>query len=228
MARTKGQTVALIPARGGSKGIPKKNIRNLVGHPLIEYSIKAARLSPWIDRVIVSTDSDEVAKVALALGAEVPFLRPKELATDEAPGIAPVIHCLEMINEIETLILLQPTSPLRAVEDIEGCLNLYRNSGASVVSVTESPKHPAWMYSLSEDQALIKFDESFGQRRQDLAKIYYLNGAIYVASGKQLLKEKSFINSLTKGFVMPPDRSIDIDTFLDWEFTEFLLIRAKT
>jgi len=217
--------LALIPARGGSKGIARKNIRPFYGKPLIQWSIEAALAAPSIDRVVVSTEDQEIAELALAGGAEVPFLRPAELASDEASGIAPVLHALAQLQEVSDLLLLQPTSPLRAVEDIEAIVKLRRQAGcASAVSLTPSPKHPAWMYSLTKTDKLkaLLINES-AYCRQQLPPAYVLNGALYFASKQFLLSEQAFISVNTVGYVMPAERSVDIDTPLDWQWAEFLM-----
>jgi CMP-N-acetylneuraminic acid synthetase len=171
--------LALIPARGGSKGIPRKNIRPFFGKPLLQWSIDVALAAPSVDRVVVSTDDPEIAEVACAGGAEVPFLRPSELASDNAPGIAPVLHALEQLPDVTDVLMLQPTSPLRVVEDVEAIVALRREAGRqAAVSVSESSKHPAWMFSLSpqyELQTLMNVPDA--TCRQQLPLVYALNGA---------------------------------------------------
>ena len=176
--------LALIPARGGSKGIPRKNIRLFCGKPLLQWSIDAALASACVDQVVVSTDDSEIADLAKAGGAEVPFLRPAELATDRASGIAPVLHALEHLPRVSDVLLLQPTSPLRTSADIEAIVALRQQAGCeSAVSLTPSAKHPAWMYKLSQEQwlePLLELDEI--DCRQLLPPAYVLNGALYLAS----------------------------------------------
>ena len=221
--------LALIPARGGSKGIPRKNIRPFCGKPLLQWSIDVALAAPGVDRVVVSTDDPEIAEVALAGGAEVPFLRPAELATDTAPGIAPALHVLEYLPDVNQLLLMQPTSPLRVVEDVEQIISLSKTSGSdTVVSVTPSSKHPAWMYSLTPGrviQPLVNTPDV--SCRQQLPPAYVLNGALYLASRSLLEHEKSLLSEHTLGYVMPPERSVDIDTVLDWQWAEFLMQQRK-
>ena len=216
--------LALIPARGGSKGIPRKNVRPFCGKPLLQWSIDAALAASCVDQVVVSTDDPEIVDLAKACGAEVPFLRPAELATDEAPGIAPVLHALQQLPRVSDLLLLQPTSPLRTSADIEAIVALRQQAGCeSVVSLTPSAKHPAWMYGLSQDQRLeplLELDEI--HCRQQLPPAYVLNGALYLASRVFLLREHSFIREDTVGYVMPPERSVDIDTPFEWQWAEFL------
>lgn len=217
--------LALIPARGGSKGILRKNIRPFCGKPLLQWSIDAALASVCVDQVLVSTDDPEIAEVAKASGAEVPFLRPAELATDTAPGIAPVLHALEQLPHVGDVLLLQPTSPLRTSDDIEAIVALRHQAACeTVVSLTPSVKHPAWMYSLNQDkllEPLLQLDSA--HCRQQLSTAYVLNGALYLASRAFLLKEQAFIGPDTLGYVMPAERSVDIDTPLDWQWAEFLM-----
>lgn len=217
--------LALIPARGGSKGILRKNIRPFCCKPLLQWSIDVALATTCVDQVVVSTDDPEIADVAKAGGAEVPFLRPAELATDTAPGIAPVLHALEQLPQVSDVLLLQPTSPLRTSADIKAIVVLRQQAGRkSAVSLTPSAKHPAWMYSLRQDQQLdplLKLDGA--HCRQQLPPAYVLNGALYLASRDFLLREQAFIGADTVGYVMTAERSVDIDTPLDWQWAEFLM-----
>lgn len=225
MLEEKKLTIAFIPARGGSKGIPKKNIKPLGGIPLISHTIREALKCAEIDRVIVSTDSDEIAAVAVESGAEVPFLRPAHLATDQSPGIDPVLHCLEQMKAVEVLVLLQPTSPFRTSEHIRESLALFQKTQSSVVSVSEANKHPAWMYTVDQTMTMQRLMDIDFWRRQDLPKIYCPNGAIYIASREQLVNEKSFLISTTKAYSMSRMHSLDIDTLEDWEYAEYLIAR---
>ena len=221
--------LALIPARGGSKGIPRKNLRPFSGKPLLQWSIDVALSSPSVDRLVVSTDDPEIAEVARAGGAEVPFLRPLELAADTTPGIAPVLHALQLLPEVSELLLLQPTSPLRQVDDVEAIVALHRQPGRdAVVSVVPSSKHPAWMFSLSSGQVLEPLvAHSDVACRQQLSPAYALNGALYLASRTVLERERSFLTPDTMGYVMPPERSVDIDSELDWQWGEFLMQQTR-
>lgn len=214
-----GKTVlAIIPARGGSKGVPRKNIRQVAGKPLIAWTIEEAKKSKYIDRLILSSDDDEIIEVAKNWGCEVPFVRPGELARDETPGIAPVLHAMDMLPDFEAVVLLQTTSPLRSVADIDGCIEQWSAGGANAcVTVSEAGQSPYWMYTLAEGgamQALIRTGQPFA-RRQDLPKAYSLNGAVYVAKSAWLRRHKTFIGDGTLGFIMPQERSLDIDTELD-------------
>ena len=217
--------LAIIPARGGSKGIPRKNIKKLCGKPLIAWSIEAAQKSKYIDQIIISTEDQEIADVARSYGAEVPFMRPHTLAQDDTPGIAPVLHALEKFPRIEQILLLQPTSPLRTADDIDGIVNKCKERQTpAAVSVYESSKHPNWMFFCGEDEILSPFtDDPISTRRQDLPKVFALNGALYLAKAQWLMQTESFISPETLGYVMPPERSADIDILLDWEWVEFLM-----
>jgi len=217
--------LALIPARGGSKGIPGKNIRPLAGKPLIAHTIEAALQVPSLGRVVVSTDDPAIASVSLQWGAEVPFLRPSELATDDIPGIAPVLHALEQFPEVSRVLLLQPTSPLRSRDDIEGLLAFQRTRQCpSLVSVCASNKHPQWSYRLAASGELSPFLPSAPANcRQELEPAYTLNGAMYLCDRAWLQNQGSFVGPGTLGYPMPPERSVDIDTPLDWLWAETLL-----
>ncbi|WP_432702107.1 cytidylyltransferase domain-containing protein [Lysinibacillus sphaericus] len=228
----KPKILAVIPARGGSKGITRKNIRNLAGKPLIAWTIEKAQKSKYISRLILSSDDDEIIEVAKKYGCDVPFKRPKELAQDDTPGIEPVIHSVQYMSdeEYDYVVLLQPTSPLCTVEDIDGCIELaLKENSDFVVTVTESDKSPYWMYKISNTgymQPLIE-QESLVTRRQALPKAYSLNGAVYVGKVDKLLKERTFLTSKTKAFSMPSERSFDIDSEIDFMICEQILINKK-
>jgi len=222
------KVLAVIPARGGSKGIPRKNIKKLGGKPLIAWTIEAALKAPSINRVIVSTDDEEIAAVAEQFGAEVPFKRPIAIARDDTPGLDPVLHAIENSPDSDWVLLLQPTSPLRSVDDIEGIIKLCQEKGAlSAVSVTEVGKHPFWMYQRSSDMRLQPLIPNRGEimRRQDLPSVYVLNGALYLARPDWLIENQGFIGPETLGYVMPVERSVDLDTPLDWLWVEYLIER---
>ncbi|MGN7469344.1 acylneuraminate cytidylyltransferase family protein [Brevibacillus sp. SAFN-007a] len=222
--------LAIIPARGGSKGVPRKNIRDLAGKPLIAWTIEEAQKSIYIDRLIVSTDDEEIAEIARNWGCEVPFLRPLELAQDQTPGIDPVLHAMETLPEYDYTMLLQPTSPLRLSEDIDACLeHCIKQSAKACVSVTVTDKSPFWMYYLAESSELrpiIKTDRPV-LRRQDAPDVYVLNGAIYVAKSDWIKQNRTYLNAETIGFVMPKERSIDIDTMIDFTIVETILKETR-
>ena len=219
------KTIGLIPARGGSKGIPGKNIKPIAGKPLIAWTIEAALRSALLDAVVVSTDDAEIAAVAREAGAMVPFLRPAALAQDSTPGIDPVLHALGLLPEFAAVLLLQPTSPLRSTGDIDACLQLAKSRQAlTVVSVSEPDTHPYWTYRLGDDQSLQRFvDAAPVARRQDLPPVFALNGALYYAQSEWLRQSKRLVGAETVAYVMPRERSVDIDNLLDWRLAELLL-----
>lgn len=227
-------TFALIPARGGSKGIPRKNIKPIAGKPLIAWTIEAALRSRHLDAVVVSTEDEEIAEVSRRHGAQVPFMRPHALAQDGSPGIDPVLHALDQLPEHDAVLLLQPTSPLRRTSDIDACLELAARGGhPSVVSVTEADAHPNWTYRLEGaaadgrdgDGAMLQpyIDAPVALRRQDLPPAYVLNGALYFANAAWLRRTRVLVHADTRALVMAREHSVDIDTPLDWRFAELLL-----
>ncbi len=216
--------LGLIPARGGSKGLPGKNIRPLAGRPLIAWTIEAARQARHIDRVVLSSENEDICRIAEVYGCEVPFRRAAELARDDTPGIAPVLDAAERLPDFDYLVLLQPTSPFRSSDDIDRAIERCLSTGAtSLVSVTPASQHPSWMYHLDEDGRLKHFlgDEPIA-RRQELPKVFALNGAIYVVSVPWLKEHRRLMDENTIGFTMPRRRSIDIDTALDFRIAEVL------
>lgn len=223
-----GKTVlAIIPARGGSKGVPRKNIRHISGKPLIAWTIESALQSKFIDRTILSSEDEEIICVAKKWGCEVPFIRPVELAQDDTPGIDPILHAMEALDEkYDYVVLLQPTSPLRAAEDIDNCIQLCIDQNANAcVTVTMPDKSPYWMYTLDESNrihSVIKTDHFFN-RRQELPKVYVLNGAVYIARHDWLLENQTFLTEETIASMMPKQRSLDIDTELDISILEKIL-----
>ena len=222
--------LAIIPARGGSKGIPKKNIINLAGKPLIAWSIEAAKNSKFIDNVIVSTEDDEISDIAKQYGAYVPFKRPSDLAQDSSKSIDAIIHAIEWLknknDRYNIIVLLQPTSPLRKSEDIDDALDLLILKKAdSIVSVCKTDHSPLWSNQLPEDGRMNNFLDNniMNKSRQELPEYYRLNGAVFVAYIDYLEKNKSFFGENTFAYIMPQDRSIDIDSRIDLELCRILL-----
>ncbi len=226
----KGKNIlGLIPARGGSKGLPRKNIKPLLGKPLVAWTIEQALASKYLDRVVVSTDDKEIVEISRKYGAEVPFLRPEELATDEAKSIDVVLHAISWVEEndkpYDLLMLLQLTSPLRTEEDIDRAIELLFEKGTSaIVSVCEVEYHPYWSNVLPADGCMKDFikPEVINKRRQELSPFYRLNGAIYLAYCHYLKQEKSFFGDKTFAYIMPRERSIDIDEEIDFILAEIL------
>ncbi|OHW61977.1 CMP-N,N'-diacetyllegionaminic acid synthase [Andreesenia angusta] len=226
--------LCIVPARGGSKGIPNKNLKSLLGKPLIAHTIEESLRSVYIDRIIVSTDSEEIGKVSTEYGAEVPFLRPNELAKDDTPGIAPVVHVINWIKENESIAydyvcLLQCTSPLRRIEQVDEAIERIVGGGEdTLVSVCESKENPYWMKEI-KDGYLEEFivQENQYTRRQDIPKTYSLNGAIYIGKTKTILKEGNFLLDKTIAFIMDRASSVDIDDMLDFKFVEMLMEETR-
>ena len=211
--------MAIIPARGGSKGLPRKNIRPLGGIPLIAWTIKAAKGCPFIDLVVVTSDDQGILDVAKEFEADVVVKRPPHLATDDATTADAVKHVFETLQYPKNFVLLQPTSPLRNEQYLTACIKFFRSSKAkSVVSVTKSTESPYWTFTI-ENQVLtrvVKTDEFFDQR-QKLPTTFVLNGAIYVWETNHFLQNGDFVSSITRAFEMPAEVSIDIDSIEDFE-----------
>jgi len=227
----KHKILALIPARGGSKGILRKNIRMLAGKPLIAYSIEKALKSIYIDRVIVSTDDEQIADIAKEYGAEV-LIRPKKLATDDTSDLPVFQHALKKLKEKEdydpTFVLnIRPTCPLRNVEDIDNAIEkMIRINCDSVRTITEVKDHPYWTSKLKGDKMapfLDDVDVNKYYRRQLLPDAYITNGAVDVMKSEIIMKKNNLYGRDIRGIITPPERSVDIDTELDLKIAEFLL-----
>lgn len=226
--------LALIPARGGSKVIPQKNIRSLAGRPLLWYTIAAARQSQYPLRLVTSTEDPEIAAVAAALGAEAPFLRPAELARDETPMVAVLQHALLYLAEHDRytpdlVLLLQPTSPLREARHVDEAIELMLNRRVdSVVSVCEAEHSPNWMVTVDIEGRVHPFLGEGDQymRRQDLPRVYRLNGAIYLTRPELILRDGTILGTTTHAYIMAAEASVDIDTELDWLLAEALIRRT--
>lgn len=223
------KVLAIIPARGGSKGLPRKNLLEAEGKPLLAWTIDEGLKSRFIDRLILSSEDLEIIETAKKWGCEVPFTRPMQLATDEASTVEVILHAMNTLKEnYDYIVLLQPTSPLRKVKDIDRCINLcYSQNAPACASVTEADKSPYWMFQLGENKTLQPILDSTGlkSRRQDLPKIFVLNGAVYVAEWSWFLENKTFLTKDTLAYVMDKKRSLDIDTEIDFKifnyFAEF-------
>ena len=222
------KTLVVIPARGGSKGVPGKNIKILKNKPLIQYTIDAAKGVFKEDEIIVSTDSDEIKDVVTKCGTNVPFLRPKELATDESGTHDVLLHVINYMESKEifsdVLVLLQPTSPFRTSQHIKEALKIYNEDLDMIVSVKETSSSP--YYVLKEENKLGFLENSKKGNfltRQDCPKVWELNGAIYVINIKSL--KKSPLNKFTKvkKYIMDEISSHDIDTMLDWSVAESII-----
>jgi N-acylneuraminate cytidylyltransferase/CMP-N,N'-diacetyllegionaminic acid synthase len=221
------KVLAIIPARAGSKGLPGKNIKMIAGKPLIAWTIEEALKSKIVDKVIVSTDSELIAEIAREYGVEIPFIRPPELATDTAKGIDVIKHAIKFFdNEYDIVIVLQPTSPLRKLENIENAFISYKKLNAkAIVSVCELEHPIQWVGVLPEGLCMAEFSsvKSKNKNRQELKKHYRYNGAIYIADVSYLLQNNGFLGEETYAYIMKSDVSIDIDNLLDFKFAELLL-----
>lgn len=225
--------LALIPARGGSKGLPGKNIRPLGGLPLIVHTIRAAQQAAGVSRVVVSTDDAGIASIARDHGAEVPFLRPLELASDTSPAIDTYLHAcgtLEQPSErIQDLVVLLPTAPLRTAADISAAITIFRDRGAeAVISVTPNPHPVQWARAIDAAGVLRAWlpDGDANQNRQAYGTSYLPNGAIYVFTRALLERRQGYYGERTFPYVMPKERSVDIDDRWDFLLAEAILADA--
>ncbi|MFA4955706.1 MAG: acylneuraminate cytidylyltransferase family protein [Candidatus Methanoperedens sp.] len=222
--------LCIIPARGGSKGLPGKNIKMLLGKPLIAYSIEHARKSKYIDQIIVSTDNTEIADISKIFGADVPFLRPKELASDDSSTIDALLHAMEWMENKERfvfdiLVLLHVTTPLRSVEDVDRCIELLVEKNAdNVFSVTEAHRNPYFnMVEVHADGSTNLVKKGFFATRQSAPQVFDMNSSIYVW-WKDILKDKrSIFLKRSQIYIMPKERSVDIDDSIDFKIAEMLL-----
>ena len=224
------RVTALIPARGGSKRLPRKNVKLLGNKPLIAWSIEAAKASKYIDRVVVSTDDEEIKQVSEQYGAEVPFLRPEHLSNDHASSFDVIKHAivflgLDQTNEL--IVLLQPTSPLRLVSELDTALEFFIAKNAKgIVSISETEHSPMWSNTLPENGCMSNFirPEVQGKRSQDLPKFFRLNGSIYIYETLALLEQaKIFFDEHVYGFETSLETGVDIDTALDFLVAETIM-----
>ena len=207
--------LGVIPARGGSKRIPRKNLQVVSGKPLVAWTIEEARKSKYIDRLILSSEDPEIIMIVQELGCEVPFVRPADLATDEAAGTEPILHALQQLPDYEYVVVLQPTSPLRIVDDIDGCIRkCYKTGSPACVSVAKCTDLPRLLFRMSLDDRITPLvsDELSHVKIGHLPDVYKLNGAVYVALTSWFQTSRTFIDDATLGYEMPVGRSLDIDT----------------
>lgn len=225
----KKKILGIIPARAGSKGIKDKNIINLNGKPLIAHSIEVGLKSKYIDKVVVTTDGEEIAKVARKYGAEVPFLRPNDLALDTSKTIDAVIHCIDELKklgeEYDYIVLLQPTQPLRQAWHIDEAIELIMNKNEdALVSVSKVKDHPILMRTIDENgYAKNLLEGSSTQRRQDFQDFYKVNGAIYINKINENLNNETSLNDNKLVYIMDEKYDVDIDEMLDLQIAEIAL-----
>lgn len=224
------KSLFLIPARGGSKGIPHKNIKPLNGKPLICYAIDIAREFAADEDICVSTDDNEIVKCVEGYGLKVPFVRPAELATDGAGSYDVMLHAVSYYESIgrkyDTLVLLQPTSPFRRKQDVVGCLNLYSSASCDmVVSVKPSSANPYYDIYEADENGFLKISKGEGRivRRQEAPKCFEYNGAVYVIDIKALKKQNLSNFKRIRFYEMDEIHSVDLDTMLDWKYAELLI-----
>lgn len=222
--------VALIPARGGSKRLPQKNIKLLDGKPLIAWSIECAKKSQYVDQIIVSTDSQQIKEISENYGAKVPFVRPDYLSNDTASTYDVIQHTIESLalNKPNILlVLLQPTSPLRTTEELDKAIEYFiQKKALGVVSVSEMEYSPLWANVLPNDNNMLNFisHDIIGKRSQDLPTYYRINGSIYIYNIESLLQNKKmFFDETVFAFITASNTSIDIDTMLDFKIAESIL-----
>jgi N-acylneuraminate cytidylyltransferase/CMP-N,N'-diacetyllegionaminic acid synthase len=222
--------LTIIPARGGSKRLPRKNVKPLSGKPLIVWTIEQALLSKYLDTIIVSTDDKEIALISKNHGAEVPFLRPTELATDDTNGIDVVLHAMkwfeEEIGPYDMIVELQPTSPLRLCSDIDKTIELlFLKKAKAVVSVCKCEHHPLWSNTLPNSGSMKDFitPEIINKSRKNLRSFYRLNGAVYLAFWEYLKEKKNYYGDHTYAYEMPIERSVDIDNEFEFKFAEYIM-----
>lgn len=218
--------LAIIPARSGSKGLPGKNIKDLCGKPLIAWPIHAAKSSLYIDKIIVSTDDPQIADIARQEGAEVPFLRPEELATDDSTTISVILHAINFLSEIretfEYCVLLEPTSPLTENYDINRAFELLesmRTKADSIVGVSEVVSaHPVFDARINKEGLITPYvgeDFSGAVRRQDIEKLYFFEGSLYISDVKILLEKQTFYHSRTLPYIVPKWKSLGVNYMVD-------------
>mgnify|MGYP001180350079 CR=1 FL=1 len=223
------RVLAYIPARSGSKGIIDKNIADVCGKPLIAYSIESTKKSKYVDKIIVSTDSEKYAEICKRHGAEVPFIRPAELAGDQSKEIDVVLHVLDWCNQnnldFDIIIKLQPTSPLRLAEDIDKAIEMLENKCAdAITSVSEVDVHPWWTNQLPENLSMKNFIKPEAiKNRQELPNYYQLNGVLFAAKRKHLLEKRSWFAENSFATIIPAERSIDIDNPIQLELVRIMV-----
>lgn len=223
--------IALIPARGGSKRLPGKNIRPLLGKPLIAYAIEAARACPDISQVIVSTDDQAIATVARQFGAQVPFLRPPELASDTASSLDVEVHAIQFLEKelgypLETIVLVQATSPLVIADDIHRALQQMEHTQTkSCVSLSPINDRPEWMYRLEGELPRPYLPERYHQvRSQDMPPLYRINGSLFLTRRDTIINDHKIVDDQSlSAIIIPRERSLDIDELSDFMMAEALL-----
>jgi CMP-N,N'-diacetyllegionaminic acid synthase len=229
---TRLRVLGLVPARGGSRGIPRKNVRSLAGLPLLAYTAQAAKAARRLDRVVLSTEDEEIAAVGRRYGLETPFRRPDELAQDETPTLPVVRHAIEELeragDRFDAVCLLQPTHPLRRSEDVDACVEKLEREGADCVMTTLPipPEHnPHWAWVPCADGCLHLSTGELAPipRRQELPPAFFREGSVYVTRRDVVMEQGSLYGRLILGYEVDPARSVNLDTPRDWERAEAAL-----
>jgi len=230
------KVLGLIPARGGSKGVPRKNIKLLCGTPLLGFTAESALAATSLSRVILSTDDEEIAEVGLSLGLDVPFMRPAELATDTATSFSVVVHAVNELRSrgesYDAVCLLQPTNPLRRAANIDACVEIMEKNGSdSVISVLPVPEqfNPMWVFWQKADGRLVL---SSGEsepitRRQDLPEAFHRDGSVYLTRTRVLFEHGNLYGDNIHSYEMDPRYAVNIDTTTDWEKAEQMILRQR-
>ena len=225
----KSKVLAIIPARKGSKRLPKKNKLDLNGKPLVAWTIESAMKSTYIDDIAISTNDEDIVETAKSYNIDVPFLRPEELSSDQSSTMDVIIHTINFYKSMgkfyDVVILLQPTSPLRTSVDIDNSLKLLSKDVKAIVSVCKLDHSPLWSNVLPANKSLEFFlkEDVQGLRSQDLPQYYRINGAIYLSKINYLKKNKSFFGNQSKAYIMSTNNSIDIDTKLDFNLCKLIM-----
>jgi len=229
--------LAVIPARGGSKGLPQKNIRPLAGKPLIAYSIEAALKSKYVDKTVVSTEDEEIAKIAKKYRAEI-IKRPEELARDDSPTVEVVLHAINWLEEAgehyNIIVLLEPTSPLREVEDIDKSIEILLNNkkARAIVGIAKlEAMHPEFNVVLNKEGFIRKWTDGSANfrvlRRQELDDVYFFEGSVYVSYVDTLKQKRTFYHELTLGYVVPRSKSLEVDEIYDLIAAEAIIKKRE-
>lgn len=221
--------LAVIPARGGSKGVPRKNLKKILGKSLVEWTIDTAKNSKYIDRYILSSEDDEIIETAEKAGCEIPFKRPLSLAEDDSTTNDVILHALENVDGYDLVVCMQVTSPLVKSEDIDACIETCVETGAKAsVSACRPDKSPYWMFGIEKGfMKPVMGPSYFNKRRQALPEVYVPNGAVSVAYSSWFKENKSFYSDYTSAYIMPIERSFDLDTEFDFMVLETFLDRKK-
>lgn len=225
------KVIAIIPARGGSKRLPGKNVKLLAGKPMIAYAINAAKNSRFVSQTVVSTDDPQIAEAAKKYGAAIPFIRPAELASDTAKSIDVIEHCVNFLEtnlgeKADIIVLIQPTSPLVLPQDVDAVIEkLTQTNSNSCATVVKVLQRPEWMYQINNDKTVPYLaSDGTNLRGQDLPELFCLNGAVYAVKRNTLINDHLLIdNHSFSSVIMPRERSIDVDEIFDFDFAQSIL-----